>query len=124
MGAPIAGDIDTARWAMVAYLWQQATTPAEMTRGEALYQQNCAACHGAQGEGDGFAAAASIGAEPDFTDLRSTAGASSALLYAKIARGGMGTGMPNWGTLLTEDELWALVAYVQSFSYMPTHPLE
>lgn len=123
-GELVPGNIAMARWAMVAYLWQQTTTPAEMAQGQALYQQNCAACHGEQGQGDGFAAAASVGEEPDFTDLRAAAGASPALTYAKIARGGMGTGMPNWGTLLTEDELWALVAYVHDFSYTPAQPEE
>lgn len=124
VGEPLPGDADPARWAMVASLWQQATTPVELAQGQALYQQNCAACHGDQGQGDGFAAATSPGDEPDFTDQRAAAGASPALTYAKIARGGMGTGMPNWGTIFTEDELWALVAYVQSFAYQPAQPVE
>lgn len=113
------GVAEDATWDMAAYLWQQAATPAERAQGQVLYQQNCAACHGDQGQGDGFGAAGSPEVEPDLTDLRAAAGASSALLYAKIARGGMGTGMPNWGTLLTEDELWALVAYLQTFAYTP-----
>jgi mono/diheme cytochrome c family protein len=124
VGEPLPGDADQARWAMVAALWQQATTPAELAQGQALYQQNCVACHGEQGQGDGFAAAASPGYEPDLTDQRAAAGASPALTYAKIARGGMGTGMPNWGAVLTEDELWALAAYVQSFVYQPAQSVE
>jgi mono/diheme cytochrome c family protein len=40
------------------------------------------------------------------------AGASPALYYAKIACGGMGTGMPNWGTRFPEDDLWALTDYL------------
>lgn len=119
-GGVTAGARDDERWAMVAYLRQQANTPEALAQGRALYQQNCAACHGDQGRGDGFAAPMSVGQEPDFTDLRAAAGASPALYYAKIARGGMGTGMPNWGTILTEDELWALVDYIQTFSYSPT----
>lgn len=124
VGEPLPENDDRARWAMVAALWQQITTPLELAQAQALYQQNCVACHGERGQGDGFAAAASPGDEPDFTDQRAAAGASPALLYAKIARGGMGTGMPNWGTILTEDELWALVAYVQSFAYQPAQPVE
>jgi mono/diheme cytochrome c family protein len=38
------------------------------------------------------------------------------VLYAKIRRGGMGTDMPNFGTLFTPDETWALVDYLRSFS--------
>ncbi|MCC6457958.1 MAG: c-type cytochrome [Caldilineaceae bacterium] len=111
---------DAEIWGLVAYLQQQASTPQQLKQGRALYQQNCVACHGEQGRGDGFAAPLSISDEPDFTDLRAAAGASPALYYAKIARGGMGTGMPNWGTILTEDELWALVDYLQTFAYVPT----
>ena len=36
----------------------------------------------------------------------------SDVLYAKIRRGGMGTGMPNFGTLFTPEESWALVDYL------------
>ena len=115
----VADASDAELWALVAYLQQQASTPQRLEQGRALYQQNCVACHGEQGRGDGFAAPLSVGQEPDFTNLRAAAGASPALYYAKIARGGMGTGMPNWGTILTEDELWALVDYLQTFSYRP-----
>jgi len=40
----------------------------------------------------------------------------SDVLYAKIRRGGMGTGMPNFGTLLTPDETWMLVEYLWTMS--------
>jgi mono/diheme cytochrome c family protein len=110
---------DSEIWALVAYLQQQASTPQALEQGRALYQQNCVAFHGEQGRGDGFAAPLSVGDEPDSNDLRAAAGASPALYYAKIARGGMGTGMPNWGMIFTEDELWALVDYLQTFSYVP-----
>jgi mono/diheme cytochrome c family protein len=43
-------------------------------------------------------------------------GASSALLAGKILRGGMGTGMPNWGAILTDDQVGALVAYLWTLS--------
>jgi len=36
----------------------------------------------------------------------------SDVLYAKIRRGGMGTDMPNFGTLFTPEETWALVDYL------------
>lgn len=36
----------------------------------------------------------------------------SDVLYAKIRRGGMGTDMPNFGTILTREETWALVDYL------------
>jgi mono/diheme cytochrome c family protein len=40
-----------------------------------------------------------------------------ALYTAKIRRGGMGTGMPYWGSIFTEQELAAVVDYLWSFSF-------
>jgi mono/diheme cytochrome c family protein len=33
----------------------------------------------------------------------------------------MGTGMPNWGTLLSEDELWAVTGYLYTFMFNDPH---
>jgi mono/diheme cytochrome c family protein len=43
--------------------------------------------------------------------------ASPALLHGKILRGGMGTGMPSWGAILTDDQAWDLVSYIYSFQF-------
>lgn len=53
----------------------------------------------------------------DFTDLAAQAGASDLLYYGKLVRGGMGTSMPYWGTVDTEDELWAIIAYLRSLGF-------
>ncbi len=53
----------------------------------------------------------------DFTDPKTMLGASPALLQGKILRGGMGTGMPYWGPIFTDEQTWALVAYLQSFQF-------
>jgi mono/diheme cytochrome c family protein len=45
------------------------------------------------------------------------AGASDLLYYAKLVRGGMGTSMPYWGTIYTEEELWAVIAYLRSLAF-------
>jgi len=44
-------------------------------------------------------------------------GASPALLQGKILRGGMGTGMPMWGVIFTEEQIWDLIAYIYSFQF-------
>ena len=82
-----------------------------------LYAKNCAACHGDKGEGNGFDAASAPVAPPSFADARRMAGRRSDVLYAKIRRGGMGTGMPNFGTLFTPEETWALVDYLWRLAY-------
>ena len=53
----------------------------------------------------------------DFTDAAHMLGASPALLHGKIVRGGMGTGMPYWGPIYTDDQVWALVNRLYEFQF-------
>ncbi len=53
----------------------------------------------------------------NFTDSSQMLGASPALLQGKIIRGGMGTGMPYWGPIFTEEQTWALVDYLWTFQF-------
>lgn len=126
---------ESQRWDVVAYLWQLNTTPDALANAKQLYAQNCAACHGENGAGDGiFADDLNNAGESsmqtmegamnmvmqnpvDFTDPRRILGASPALLQGKILRGGMGTGMPMWGSIFTEDQIWDLIAYLYSFQF-------
>jgi mono/diheme cytochrome c family protein/plastocyanin len=108
---------DTELWDLVAAIWQTQTTLAALEQGEQLYKDNCLSCHGPGGAGDGPIVGSLETAVPDFTDPTTMLGASSALLHGKIIRGGMGTGMPNWGTIFTEEETWALIDYLWTFQF-------
>jgi len=126
---------DAEKWDVVAAIWQSNTGPASLNNGKQLYAQNCAACHGETGGGDGVFAddlaesgqaamqtmSGSIEtmqqAPADFTDPERMLGASPALLQGKILRGGMGTGMPMWGSIFTEEQIWDLVSYLYSFQF-------
>jgi mono/diheme cytochrome c family protein/uncharacterized cupredoxin-like copper-binding protein len=132
-----AGLTDEQVWDLAALIWQRNTSPQALEEGRQLYAQNCAACHGEGGDGDGVMADQisnlqspisgheGTGSQPhpqpnrpaDFTDARSMLGASPALLQGKILRGGMGTGMPYWGPIFTEDQTWALVDYLWTFQF-------
>ena len=103
---------DSAHGSVPAAAAQVAVPAAATEFAATLYAKNCAACHGDKGEGDGFAAAAAPMAPPSFADAERMATRRSDVLYAKIRRGGMGTGMPNFGTLFTPEETWALVDYL------------
>jgi mono/diheme cytochrome c family protein len=123
------------KWDVVAYVWQSNTTSEALSNGEELYAQNCAACHGETGGGDGvfaddLAAAGEASMQSmngsvdmalqtpaDFTDEKRMLGASPALLEGKILRGGMGTGMPMWGSIFTENQIKNLIAYIYSFQF-------
>jgi cytochrome c oxidase subunit 2 len=108
---------DEEVWDLVAYLWSTATTPERLATGEALYAKNCAACHGETGGGDGPGGRYMEERPTDFTDARTMAGGSSQIYYAKTRRGGMGTGMPYWGTIFTEEETWGIVDYLWTFLF-------
>ncbi len=117
---------DSEKWDVVSYIWQVNTTPESLSDGQRLFAQNCSACHGENGAGDGvFANKLSVSINinsmiqkpANLTDPKRMLGASPALLQGKILRGGMGTGMPSWGPIFTEDQIWDLVAYVYSFQF-------
>jgi mono/diheme cytochrome c family protein len=81
-----------------------------VARGERLYQANCAACHGRDGEGDG-----PVETLPGGGDLAAAVrGASAAELDYRIGNGVAGTAMPAFIGQLTPAERQALVAYLRS----------
>lgn len=84
----------------------------DLLKAEALYQANCAACHGQAGHGDGPAGMALEPAPTDFTEVARYNGRSLLGLYTTITQGVEGTGMAAYETNLTEDQRWALAFYV------------
>lgn len=120
-------------WDLVAFAWKSNTTQASIDNGNRLYVTNCAACHGESGAGDGvfamelaepaagdhedMATGEMTQAPADFTQAEHMLAASPAHLQGKIIRGGMGTGMPYWGPIFTEQETWDLVAYLFTFQF-------
>ena len=104
---------------IIAYLWLRDTSSEMLETGRNLYNQNCATCHGETGQGDGPAALGLATTPPAFADPTYLFTRRDDVLYAKIRRGGMGTDMPNFGTVFTPEETWALVAYLRSLSPGP-----
>lgn len=107
---------DQDRWDVVATLWSLATTADRLELGQRLFLKNCAACHGERGAGDGPGGKSQPKQPADFTDARRMLAGTTALYTAKIRRGGMGTGMPYWGSIFTEEELAAVVDYLWTFT--------
>ncbi|MBI3545092.1 MAG: cytochrome c [Gammaproteobacteria bacterium] len=86
-----------------------ATREQLLARGQTLFAQNCAGCHGAGGAGDGPAAASLL---PKPTNLRQHRFSSQGL--AQILWNGVaGSAMPAWRNLSIAD-LAGLSAYVQT----------
>jgi mono/diheme cytochrome c family protein len=78
--------------------------------GEAIYDSNCASCHGEQGGG-------SIG--PALNSKQLLSNASDELLFSLIRTGVPGTAMPAWsqsfGGPLTDEEIRQAVAFVRAW---------
>lgn len=90
-------------------------TPPDLATGAALYEQQCASCHGREGAGDG---PAGQGLEPPavaFTDRERAAQRSVLGYFNTITLGVEGTGMASYGAL-SEADRWALAFYVATLS--------
>jgi glucose/arabinose dehydrogenase len=78
--------------------------PAAVAAGAKLYAANCAACHGATGQGTGNIPALSQGP---------TQAAPDGEVFWFITTGSVANGMPAWGNL-SEQQRWQMVAYLKS----------
>lgn len=114
--------VAAAVWATWTYV-----RPQELQRGAQLYSEHCAACHGAQLEGqpewqtmgkDGVLPA------PPHDKTGHTWHHDDAMLLDYIRRGGqavlddlgvsMTSGMPAFGEILTDSDIAAILAYIKS----------
>lgn len=86
----------------------------QLKAGATLYDNNCAACHGDEGKGDGPQARFLSPRPADLTAAKLKHGDSDQDLFNTISKGVDGTAMNPWARSLKEDEIHALVAYVQS----------
>jgi len=87
------------------------------TQGKAIYDAQCAACHGSAGRGDGAAAAALNPKPANFTDKTFMQGMPVECHFWRISEGGgVGSPMPPWKTSLTEDQIWKVLIYERSWT--------
>ncbi|MCH8055901.1 MAG: c-type cytochrome, partial [Deltaproteobacteria bacterium] len=92
--------------------------------GKRVYNKQCAACHGLQGQGDGKAAYLLYPKPRNFVAAKFRLVSTwervptDQDLFNTITRGMPGSAMPSWGHL-SEEQRWALVQYVKSFVQEP-----
>jgi mono/diheme cytochrome c family protein len=106
-------------------------TPQLIEHGKDVYGQNCAACHGIKGDGNGDAAAFLLPKPRNFVEanyrLRSTPTGqlpTDVDLFRAVSLGMPGTPMPPWKHSLSENDRWALVEYIKTFSPRFSDPTE
>lgn len=106
-----------ARALLAAYPTPLAPRSApNLARGASLYAEQCAACHGVTGAGDGPNAKGLNPPPIAFTDAGRAGERSLFGLYQVIGQGLDGTAMPSFAHL-PEADRWALAFYVGRFAY-------
>ena len=95
----------------------------DVQAGKALFDQQCAACHGASGRGDGPSAAAFATKPADLTDGRLLNPLPDEFLVNVIRHGGPAEGlaptMPPFEKFLSASQTEQVVAYVRSLAQPP-----
>lgn len=91
-------------------------TDEQAHQGLRIYKETCVYCHGAPGK-DPSDIGKGLNPEPPY--LPDTAGSwTSAQLFWIIKNGVKMTGMASYGAVHNDDEIWALVAFVQRLPKM------
>jgi mono/diheme cytochrome c family protein len=106
-----AATLDTdQRWDVIAYAWTLATPTDILARGQQVYGEQCAHCHGPSGQGDGPDAASAL---PDLSEFA---------LLAQVEPGrwdqALDSGhVPSFAGTLSADAKRAAIDYVRTFAY-------
>lgn len=99
---------------------------SSLTRqGRPLFLHYCAHCHGVAGDGDGYNAELLDKEPAELSDLKFISKKKDSQIYRVIKFGGQGVKksslMPVFGHTLSEEEIWALVAYVRHLAGDKAH---
>jgi mono/diheme cytochrome c family protein len=97
-------------------------SPDLLSRGEALFRQNCQACHGTTGQGDGPASAGLRPSPRNFTRAEGwKSGYQLTGIYKTLSEGIAGSAMAAYDFITAKDRM-ALAHYVQSLGAFPHGP--
>ncbi|NIR51344.1 cytochrome c [candidate division KSB1 bacterium] len=94
------------------------TSPEEtpsLAKGKSLYRNNCAVCHGLEGNGNGSAAEGLEPAPNSFLEPDYMNEATPYRFYNAIRIGIAGTAMPAYGHAFTNQQSWDVAFYLMTF---------
>jgi len=86
-------------------------------QGESLFQDNCAFCHGMAGTGKNWIGSFLEPLPRDLTDPEQMSGMTPNRLTKAIEEGVINSKMPAWKSVLTPEQIAALVAYINRAFY-------
>ena len=95
---------DEERWDVVGFALSLGLDPAALARGEQVYSDSCARCHGPDGRGG------DIGT--DVTSVAAQSGRSIQAMYEFVGRGSEPR-MPGFASTLSEEDRWAVAMYLR-----------
>lgn len=98
---PFASLNDQERWDVVAYAMSLHTTEEQVTKGQEIFEANCADC------------------STDFFKDQNKMSALSAVDLARLVKQGNDF-IPAFGADLSDDDMWAVAAYLRSLSFDTT----
>ena len=89
------------------------STDESIARGADIYKLNCVSCHGETGAGDGVVGA-SLDPRPSPIG-HTTQMLADDLVFYRVSEGGVAfqTSMPAWKGVLSEEQIWDVIAYVR-----------
>jgi mono/diheme cytochrome c family protein len=88
--------------------------PPDPAAGKIAYTENCAACHGPTGMGDGERVASLPEAPPLLGSLAYSRNIPPTVWFQKITQGKIEKLMPGFGSSLSDRQRWDIVAYLVS----------
>lgn len=97
------------------------TSPPVALVGQAIYQENCAPCHGVDGKGDGPTAPDLTSPATAFADPNAIWERSPAQLFHTTKFGRIEKLMPPWRNQLDDTQIWQAVAYAWSLHTNPAN---
>ena len=98
-----------------------ALTDDNLVAGVELYGRHCAICHGTA-KGDASASPVAKGLYPGPPQL-ATDGVEDdpeGFSFWKIKHGIRWTGMPSWGSILTDEQIWTLALFLNQMDKLPS----
>ncbi len=102
---------DPQMWDLAANVWRLSTTAENIAAGEAIYTEQCTACHGLDGSGNGpEASTEALATMLNFTDLSAMTQRSQVDLFDGYA-------LAHADLALPEDEVWQSLDYIRTFSF-------
>ena len=90
------------------------SSAASIAAGQALYQKQCAGCHGDTGKGDGAMGEELTPKPSNLTDADWKHGATDGEIFTVIRDGVKSTGMKSYSRKMTTQQMWDVVNYLRS----------